>query len=453
MGSGLKAGAATANITPPLGVSIPGSFRPRFAQDVHDEMLAKALVIENGETQIAMVTCDLVAMPQEIGDAVKSRILERCGIPPEHVMVNATHSHTGPNVVEFVFINKDEDYSAWVPLKIADAVELALRRMKPARVGFASASEDRISFHRRWRMTDGTVRMNPGVGNPELDGPAGPIDPEVAMMYVEGSDGKPISAVANFSLHYVGTDDGEAISADYYGHFYRLMRHYIGGVPILWNAASGQINNHDYSGRTTWQDRGHRQAERMANVLAGHVITEIQLMEMHESLELGGAMATLEYPRKAITEEDLKTAEAILAAPEGAHEGYDSGPFSFVVGQPIPKNLVYAYAQQCPALAKLPERMTAPVQVLRLGDAAVAALPGEVFVEIGLRLKSNAAATPLFIASLANGYIGYIATDDALTAQGGYETWASLWALGGVGTAPAMEELTLELMEELWRAC
>ena len=453
MGSGLKAGAATANITPPLGVSIPGSFRPRFAQDVHDEMLAKALVIENGETQIAMVTCDLVAMPQEIGDAAKSRILERCGIPPEHVMVNATHSHTGPNVVEFVFINKDEDYSAWVPLKIADAVELALRRMKPARVGFASATEDRISFHRRWRMKDGTVRMNPGVGNPDLDEPAGPIDPEVAMMYVEGSDGEPISAVANFALHYVGTDDGEAISADYYGHFYRLMRHYIGGVPILWNGASGQINNHDYSGRTTWQDKGHRHAERMANVLAGHVITEMQLMEMHESLELGGAMATLEYPRKAITEEDLKTAGTILAAPEGAHENYDSGPFSFVVGQPIPKNLAQTYAQQCLALAKLPERMTAPVQVLKLGDAAVAALPGEAFVEIGLNLKSRTAATPLFIAGLANGYIGYIATDDALTTQGGYETWASLWALGGVGTAPAMERLALELMEELWRAC
>ena len=187
----------------------------------------------------------------------------------------------------------------------------------------------------------------------------------------------------------------------------------------------------------------------MANVLAGHVITEIPLMEMHESLQLGGAMATLEYPRKAITEGDLKTADAILASPEGTHEGYDSGPFSFVVGQPIPQNLVHVYAQQCPALAKLPERMTAPVQVLRLGDAAVAALPGEAFVEIGLSLKSKASATPLFIASLANGYIGYIATDDALTAQGGYETWASLWALGDVGTAPAMERLALELLEGL----
>ena len=74
-------------------------------------------------------------------------------------------------------------------------------------------------------------------------------------------------------------------------------------------------------------------------------------------------------------------------------------------------------------------------------------------VEIGLGLKSSASAKPLFIASLANDYIGYIATDDALTTQGGYETWASLWALGGVGTAPAMEELALGLMDRLWKEC
>jgi hypothetical protein len=451
MSAEFQAGAATANITPCLGTSIPGSFQPRFAEDVHDELLAKALVIDNGDTRLAMVTCDLVVVTQKMVDAAKARIAERCEIPPEHVMVNATHTHTGPGVVDLVIIEEDREYTAWAPLKIADAVELAVQRLRPARIGFASVEEGRIAFHRRWHMKDGTVRMNPGANNPDLVRPAGPIDPELAMIYVEGTDGTPISAVANFSLHYVGTDNRQAISADYFGHFFRLMRHYLGAncVPMLWNAASGQINNIDYSGRTAWKDRGHRQAVRMANVLAGHMITEIQLMEMHETLELAGMVDTFEFPRKGITAGDLEVAEKVLAVPEGTYEDYETGPFSWVVGQPIPKNLLHAYALQCRHMADLPEKMTAPVQVLKLGKAAIVALPGEVFVETGLSIKSQASAAPLFLVSLANGYIGYICTDTALTEQGGYETWAGTWSLGGVETEPAMENTALSLLGEL----
>ena len=125
------------------------------------------------------------------------------------------------------------------------------------------------------------------------------------------------------------------------------------------------------------------------------------------------------------------------------------GPFSWVVGQPVPKDRVDVYARQCQRLAALPEQMTAPVQAIRLGDAAILALPGEIFVETGLRIKAQTSASPLMLVSLANGSIGYVCTDEALTQEGGYETWASLSSLGGVGTVPAMESLSLSLLESL----
>ena len=162
-----------------------------------------------------------------------------------------------------------------------------------------------------------------------------------------------------------------------------------------------------------------------------------------------GALGTLGFPRKAITSGDLEVAEKILAAPEGAYDAYETGPFSWVVGQPIPKDRVHVYALECRRLSRLPEQMTAPVQALRIGDAAVVGLPGEIFVEIGLSIKSQASATPLFMVSLANGYIGYVATDRALREEGGYETWAALSALGGPGTAPAMEALALSLLQKV----
>ncbi len=443
----LQAGAATSNITPWLGVTMPGSFHPRYGEDVHDELLAKALVIDNGDVRIAMVTCDLIAIPEPIANAVKARIQERCGISPECVMVNATHTHSGAGVSNLLGVGEDEGYTTWLPLKVADAVELAVKRMQPARAGFASVMEDRISFYRRWLMKDGTVRMNPGLNNPDLVRPMGEIDPELAMMYVEGVDGTPISVVASFSLHYVGTGSVGQVSADYFGQFFNLMRHYIGGdcVPILWNAASGQINNNDYSGERIWRDRGHPRARRMANVLAGHVLTEIQLMDLDEELALEAVTGTLEFSRKVITETDLDIAEQILA---GGYE-YEEGPFSWVVGQPVRKDRVGVYARQCQRLAALPEQMTAPVQAIRLGDAAILALPGEIFVETGLRIKAQTSASPLMLVSLANGSIGYVCTDEALTQEGGYETWASLSSLGGVGTVPAMESLSLSLLETL----
>ncbi len=444
----LKAASATANITAPLGTAIPGGFRARYAESVDDELFAKALVIDNGTTRLALVTCDLIAVTQPIVERTKARISERCDIPPEHVMVNATHTHTAVAIADLLGVDEDTDYTKWVPLKIADAVELAARKLCPARVGFASVKETRISFNRRWYMKDGTVRMNPGIQHPELGKPTGPIDADIAMMFVEAEDGTPIAAVANFSLHYVGTDNSNALSADYFGHFDRLMRYYIGGtcVSLLWNAASGQINNIDFSGQTKWTAKGHHQARKMANVLAGHFITEMQFMEMHQKLSLSAHMSTLTFRRKQITDEELGIAERVLSVPSGTFDEYETGPFSWVVGQPIPPRLVDIYARECLRVSKLPKQLTAPIQVIRLGEAAIVALPGEVFVETGLNIKSTADANPLFLVSLANGYIGYICTDEALMQQGGYETWTALSSLPDVGTVPAMEARVAELL-------
>ncbi len=445
----LKAASASANITPPLGTRIPGGFRPRYAENVDDELFAKAVVIDNGTTRIAIVTCDLIAIPEKVADAAKARIADRCDIPPAHVMVNATHTHTAVAIADLLGVDEDPGYTEWVSLKIADAVELAVWRLKPARVGFASVNEERITFNRRWHMKDGTVRFNPGVENPDLVEPTGTIDPEVAMMFVEATDdGTPISAVANFSLHYIGTDNSNALSADYFGHFDRRMKRYLGDtcISLLWNAASGQINNTDFSGRTKWTASGHQQAVKMANVLAGHFIVEMQLMEMHETLDLSGDLATLTFQRKEITAEDLKVAEQVLSVPQGTYDAYETGPFSWVVGQPIPQALVDVYAHECQRLAKLPTQMTAPVQVIRLGEAAIVALPGEVFVETGMNIKAKSDANPTFLVSLANGYIGYICTDKALAQEGGYETWAAKSSLPAAGTVPTMEALVASML-------
>ncbi|MDE2841577.1 MAG: hypothetical protein OXM03_13200, partial [Chloroflexota bacterium] len=99
-------------------------------------------------------------------------------------------------------------------------------------------------------------------------------------------------------------------------------------------------------------------------------------------------------------------------------------------------------------LHTMPETLTSTIQALRVGPAGFAALPGEIFVEIGLAVKAGSPFAPQFVLSLANDYLGYVATDEQL-ALGAYETWPSRSAIGGPGTADAMEKTALALLNEL----
>ena len=113
-------------------------------------------------------------------------------------------------------------------------------------------------------MRDGTVRMNPGRLNPDAMGPAGPIDPELGVLWIESASGSPIAVIGAFALHYVGTDDSRHVSADYFGAYVQWMQRIYGRglVPIMFNGTSGDINNVDV--HDAHQPSGARQARHVA---------------------------------------------------------------------------------------------------------------------------------------------------------------------------------------------
>ncbi|MCY4437369.1 MAG: neutral/alkaline non-lysosomal ceramidase N-terminal domain-containing protein [Chloroflexi bacterium] len=445
MADKLRAGAATANITPWLGIAMRGAFRDvTHADTVHDELLAKALVLDDGARQLAFVLCDLTMISRDMMEAVKERIAARTGIAPDNVLIASTHTHSAPATVSIGFMDEQTEYTAWATRKIADSVELAVQRLQPARIGFANVQEPRLVFNRRFHMRNGQVQFNPGVGNPDVLRPAGTTDPAFTLCYVESSEGEPLAVLGNYALHYVGTDSGTEISADYYGHFFRAIQHLLGPqtVGLLFNGASGNINNTNVF--TPWPHRGHAQAARMAKVLAGHVLTEIQLMQMHDHVALGAAVSAFDFPRKQTTDQDVAIAEKVLSG----NFAYAEGPFSAVPGQPIYPRWAAAYAREVKVLHTMPQVLTSTLQAFRVGPAGFAALPGEIFVEVGLAIKESTPFAPQFVLGLANDYLGYVATDEQL-ALGAYETWPSRSAIGGPGTGQAMEARALELLNGL----
>ncbi len=451
MAESLRAGVGECVITPPLGASLQGALHDRRAVDVHDDLYAKALVLDDGVHPIALVYLDVIAIMDRDVANLRARVEELTDIPGEHVMIGCTHTHTGPAMMSMAGITHDQEYIDWLVGKAADAVKLAVNRLQPARVGTGVGREESLSFCRRFRMADGTVRFNPGRGNSDALEPTSPIDPDVGVLYVEALDGTPIAAAVNYCLHYVGTDDGLAFSADYFGHFAQVMRNIKGEsfTTLLFNGAQGQINNIDIHDPQPLS--GHKQARRVAEILAGEVTRVIGKMRLTEEPKLDSAVTKLTFKRKEIRQQDLEIARRIING-ETLEPELDKGPFSWVVGQPIPESLRPVYAQECLAVAKLPEQIETEMQAIRIGDTALISLPGEVFVEIGLNIKATSSATKTFVIGLANGFIGYTPTDVALKEEGAYETWTSRWSLPDVGAEAILVDAGKELTGALFGA-
>lgn len=443
------AGAAQMDITPHLGAFLAGTFELRPAEDVDDPLFAKAVVLDDGTTRLAMVVLDVMAIARQEVARIRRLVADETGIAPECVMIACTHTHTAPDTLPGTEATRDEAYVDWLVRRVADTVRLAARRMQPARIGWGRGEQHDISFCRRFLMSDGTVQTNPRrtelarAGEPIIVRPTSPIDPTVGVLYIEDLQGRPLAVVAQFSLHYVGTDNPLAISADYYGHFARIMQRHLGDacIPLLFNGTSGQINNIDPLGppHTT---RGHAQARKVASALAGEVIQVIARTHLTTACPLDAASTTVSLPCKTITESDRAIAQAILT---GGDLGPDAGPFSFVVGEPIPMDLRSFYAE---LVLTMPDDMTTEVQAFRIGQSSWVALPGETFVEIGLAIKKSAPVADTFVIGLANDSLDYIATDHALTDEGGYETWFPI----GVGAEGVLVNASEALLHRLFGA-
>jgi hypothetical protein len=184
--SGLKAGAAAVDITPPLGIRMAGYFEERVARDVHDPLFAKALALDDGEATLVIVVCDLLGVKRERLDEAKRLIRERTGIPPSNVLICCTHTHTGPDVDDLGYPPSREGgagdfgYGELLARKIADAAQLAVERLEWAEVGVEREEEPKPLGNRRFYMRDGTVWTNPGLRNPRHRGARGPRGPRAS---------------------------------------------------------------------------------------------------------------------------------------------------------------------------------------------------------------------------------------------------------------------------------
>ncbi|WP_235034018.1 hypothetical protein [Roseiconus lacunae] len=443
--STLRVGAATSNITPPLGEKIVGGWTPVPATLIHDELHARCIVIDDGKTQVAIVACDNVGIPREVFDHAKNLAEQATGLPASHQLLASTHTHSATTARGETKTQPSEEltaYQQFVARRIADAISQAMTRRQPARIGYGFVDEPSEVFNRRWFVTDsrlgtnpfgGTdqVRMNPPRGNAALDRQAGPVDPQISFLCAVDLQDRPIALLANYSLHYVGGVPSGEVSADYFGYFAKAIEQRLGAdeetfVAMLTNGTSGDVNNIDFRNSQPKRYQPYEKMREVAGKVADRVHESYDAVEFKDSIEVAVAASDL-------TLDVRQPSEAMLA---------HFAKFNADPDAETTHRREAIYAKRVAAIAAGPKTVTVPLQAIRLGDLGIAAIPFETFAETGLEIKERAPTKHAFTIELAGGSYGYLPTPRQHR-FGGYETW--------LGTNNVQKDASVLIVDELMR--
>jgi neutral ceramidase len=448
-----RAGAAASNISPWMGVSINGNMTDHRGTNLHDQLHARAVVLDNGQTRLAIVVADSCMIYREIFDAAKKLAQERTGIPAANILMSATHTHSAPASVSIFQTEADKEYQRFLTVRLADAVQQAVANLAPAKIAWGAGSEPRYVSNRRWKMkpgivnkdpfggTNDQVKMNPRPGSPELLEPAGTTDPEVPILAVKSLDGHPIALLANYAMHYCGGVPGRTYSADYFGAFCDRIQQLLKAdrqdppfVGLLSNGTSGNCNSINFR-EPSKPEAPYEKIHLVANAVADVAHAVYQKLEWHDWVELQSAQKEISLSVRKANPEELARAKEILARgkkQDGQYPGWSPE----------------VYAREAVLLAEFPDQVSLPLQAFQIGELGIAAIPCEVFVEIGLALKEKCGFKPAFTIELANGCFGYLPTPEQ-HALGGYETWRARSSYLDVQAAPKILDTMLGLFRDL----
>jgi neutral ceramidase len=446
-----KAGAATSNVTPPLGVPLVGSTSVVNAAHVHDELHARCLALDDGTTRLVFVVVDNLSVNREVFDEAKRAIHAATGVPPENMMMSATHTHSGPNargVNPLLHTPTLDEYQAFLARRIADGVRRAINQLEPARIAWGAGQLPQHVFNRRWLLKDGKTAtnpfgdqdravMNPG-RRPDLLQPAGPTNPEVYVLSLQSLAGRPIALLTNYWLHYVGGVPGDHVSADYFGAFCERLKELVGAegqhppfVGLLANGPCADVNNTNLLAPPGKRDPAYQQIQVVADDLAREVLRIQKTLNHRDWIGLKAAQAELELEVRHPTAAQVERARQALARPATV--------------SPIHAREL-TYARRVIDAQEWPKTVSVILQAFRLGELGVASIPFEAFTETGLEIKAKSPFKDTFTIELANGGYAYLPTPEQHE-LGGYETWLGTNRVEKNATRKIVAQLTALLAQ------
>jgi len=399
----LRSGKSVANITPPVGLYLTGfGGRAGPSNGIHDEIYAKTIVISDGNEDLAIVTTDLLGFDADVVKAIKEGA-DKLGIPAKNIMLCSSHTHSGPVTVSLRGLGyRDENYVLNVEKKILGSIDDALSNTQESvlRIGEGKCE---IGVNRREKTKDGKIVLG--------ENPLGPIDPAITTITIESPAGRTV--LFSYACHPVVLGSSNLlISADYPGYATKVIESvWKGSVAMFIQGCCGNINSKVVGG--SFDD-----AERLGGILGKEVTRVAERSGIEEGLPLCSSIRKVELPLQELPSEEEIEKERIeysnrlsLAKQRNQH------------GDIILWEGFLEWADTTSQLIRKGERhlnKEIELQVMRVGETAIAAIPGEPFIEIALGVKERSKFKHTIVAGYTNGCIGYMPTPEAIE-QGGYE--------------------------------
>ncbi len=443
--SGLLAGVARTDITPPVGVAQMNWGSQTHVRAVGIDpagMKATALVLSDGEQKFAMVDVDRILVSGlEPAIAEASR---RTGIPAEHIRIGATHTHAGvvvspvkgpPGFDLTPLVDMAERYRFTLVDKIAGIIAEADRRLQPAHIN-GGRGEGTININRRVRA-DGD--RPPAVGR----NPAGFVDRELIVFRIDDAQGQPLAVVANYQCHgTVLAYENKYISPDWIGMTRATVEQaFPGALSLVFQGAAG--NQGPVEGFSGDLAVAHRLGRTLGHQIAA-VATQIETVHRVPTFEgfvestafqakqhwrvqgprdarLRFASRIVDVPRRTYSDAEVQRMRARVHRAERQVEelSADASPRDRHQAAARVRRFADLLEQRMRPVDPSPLRIE--IQALRVGEVAIVAMPGEPFAEIGKTVKESSPFPFTMFCAYSDGLGGdYIPTEEEY-AHGGYE--------------------------------
>ncbi len=428
----MRYGLASRDITPREAVWLSGyAARTKPSEGVYQPLLARVLALADGERRLLWVTCDLLGLDYALAGRLLEAITAATGVPDEGLLLSLSHTHCGPAI-------RANDREVFGPDIVAgqddalvqvlpDLCREALANLRDGSLAFG-VGHSTMAVHRRLTV-DGQSRMLPN--------PAGPIDPDVAVLAVHNAGGDLAAAVVSYACHPT-TMGGQLIGPDWPGFLRRGVEEARPGCQVLFaNGCAGDVKPRNVTPDGKFAVGTLEAVERCGREVAASALAVLdgplrpvtgRLRSAVERIELrlqeAPSRAALEATRQAGDRWQQLWASKLLAR-------LDSGE-------------------------RLPRTRQFVARCVRIGDAFVlATLGGEVCVGVGRRVKDALRAFPaVMVVAYTDAIAGYVAARDQF-AEGGYEV--DHWYRYGSGLPapfdPGVEDQIVAAVEHLARDC
>jgi neutral ceramidase len=421
----LRAGAAAEVLRADDSMVIGGGIGPGKAKGQEGELRASAVVVEDAQGgKVALIACDVLMVNRDVLDLAARRIEQATGIPLDHILINATHTHHAPTTVTVHGYTRDAGFTRQVGEKIVQAASKANSRLGAVTLLFRLGEESSVGQNSRLLLGDGTIFW---VG-PRDDAvrPTGPFDPELPVLGFRRGNGKFEAILFNHSTHTIGAHKPGVRSPAFYGLAAQAIEKERGGTVIFFEGASGSTHNLD-----------------VPAIEATHRIEEAVVRALDAAVP-----RTVDRVRAVKKEVTVKVRRFDEAADERAVSAYCTKRIKDAASA---EQVIATFRSMRKELsAHQGESRKTWVQAVLIGDIALVGVPGEFFTVLGQEIKRRSPYRYTYVFELANDYIGYI-PDRLSYDRGGYQTWTGLHSFVERGTGELIVEEAIGLLDRLQR--